>query len=276
MARKSLPRSLRRQAGFWNFIIPAAASIIGGLLGKEGQEDTNDQNAQLTREGWQFNAEQSALTRDWQEDMSSTQYQRAVGDMRKAGLNPMLAYSQGGAGNLPGATASASSPIPMQNSYAAGVQSAAQAVQLSNLQKQGENIDADTALKNAQAQRETSSAGNLEASTTNLKQQLGEIVERMHLLKQQQEESFQRAGAAQADRLLKLAQVKIAEGEIPLVWGKVKLNELEQILKKLEIPEAMAFSEKFKGEWGKDVSPYMREVIDILKALVFGRRGFGH
>lgn len=49
---------------------------------------------------------QAKINRDWQERMSNTAYQRATEDMRKAGLNPYLAYQQGGASTPTGASAS--------------------------------------------------------------------------------------------------------------------------------------------------------------------------
>lgn len=43
-----------------------------------------------------FSRAEAQKNRDWQKMMSDTAYQRAMADMKKAGLNPILAYSQGG------------------------------------------------------------------------------------------------------------------------------------------------------------------------------------
>lgn len=73
--------------------IGTALSVGGSLLGGAEANSANKAAAQNQM--------------DFQERMSNTSYQRAVTDMQAAGLNPMLAYSQGGASTPSGSTYSA-------------------------------------------------------------------------------------------------------------------------------------------------------------------------
>jgi len=76
----------------------AVASLAGGIM-------SNNAQAAQAAEANRFSAEQSSAQMAFQERMRANQYQTAVEDLKKAGLNPMLTASQGGAGNLSGASA---------------------------------------------------------------------------------------------------------------------------------------------------------------------------
>lgn len=113
---------------------------------------SNDQRLQTQ----DFNASQAQVNRDYQTQMSNTAYQRATADMKAAGLNPMLAYSQGGASQPSGSSASVSpgaTPSPAQQTTstaatAALVQNSDSQAAVANAQ--AANLDADTQLKKSQ------------------------------------------------------------------------------------------------------------------------------
>lgn len=122
---KNLYNSLYGVNGSASTVEPSLSpeGSTGGLdLDKVEDIQKNNQIAQqvIAREQWnasqssadkamKFSADQAQINREWQEQMSNTAYQRAVQDMRKAGINPMLAFSQGGASTPSGSAPSGNS-----------------------------------------------------------------------------------------------------------------------------------------------------------------------
>jgi len=92
------------------------AQLIASGASAYGQQQTNQANANLNRENRDWNAWQAELNREFQQNMSGSAYTRAVADLKRAGINPMLAYMQGGASSPSGSTAS-SQAAEMENPY---------------------------------------------------------------------------------------------------------------------------------------------------------------
>lgn len=84
-----------------------SGGLAGGLFSSDEVKDfipgVGDARAQEKANS--ANKEQAQKQMDFQERMSNSAYQRSMEDMKKAGLNPMLAISQGGASTPSGASA---------------------------------------------------------------------------------------------------------------------------------------------------------------------------
>lgn len=118
-------------------LISAGMDLLGGHLGSQAAQRRQD-DAQA------FSAQQFA-----------TRYQTTVADMKAAGLNPMLAYTQGG-GNAPSGTGASGGDYgrpgsTFNQSQIASAQVANIKADTQNKQTQTANIEADTRLKLQQA-----------------------------------------------------------------------------------------------------------------------------
>lgn len=131
--------------------VVGAALVSGalGLLGGERRNRIDQREAQKQRD---FTAGEAAINRAFQQEMRNTAWQAGVADMRAAGLNPALAYSQGPASSPGGSMGGGANTAPALDTVSSAFQAAQQRKTLSLLDKQIEQTAALEKKTDAEAQ----------------------------------------------------------------------------------------------------------------------------
>jgi len=104
-------------------IFNGITGLVGAGLNYAGARSANKANKKMAREQMGFQQASNREQMGFQERMSNTAYQRSVQDMKQAGINPIVAFNQGGASTPPGAS-SQGSKSEHKNQFAGAVSSA--------------------------------------------------------------------------------------------------------------------------------------------------------
>lgn len=229
-----------------------AGPLITGLFASEGQQQANETNIQLGREQMAF-----------QERMSGTSYQRAVQSMKDAGLNPMLAYSQGGASTPVGAMPQ------VQNVAGAGVNSAAAGMGMANALQQIMQSGANTKQMEAMTEKIKSETMERNLNTARLAAEIEQVKSSKKNLDATADNTQQAILGTIADSAAKHATfTEMNKGGFA---ADVAKRKAEAQLSQLEIPGAKASARFFESDMGA-VNPYLRQILEVLRGVTAATR----
>lgn len=242
-------------------LIAAGASLVGGIMANRASAKVAERQM------------------DFQEEMSNTSYQRSVEDMKKAGINPMLAAKVGGASTPPGALAH------VENLGPSTVASAQNAINMQQAVAQTDKIRADTDLSRAQTAKTRAETlapevyaglGDQRLVNTGLQgsllgqQSLSEEVRRAllksNVLTDEQRRELLRYQAAHEGVKFDVSNTSFA--------ADVAKRKADAVLRELAIPESRASAKFYSSSVGEE-SPWLKRLLEVIKGISSARAAVG-
>jgi hypothetical protein len=240
------------------------AAAIGGGLSFMGGQQANAANAREAEKNRQFQA-----------DMSNTSYQRATADMKAAGLNPALAYQQGGSSTPTGSTAQHQNTLAGAGGTAEGAaktynsikQTSAQVAQARATEKLTSAQAAQLTIESAARLQEMEARARLLSSDANMAQTT--FGERSMTPRLQNREIEERTANVQQQtaRSIRSDSVWIEQlrAELRNTLAHAGESEARTTLLNLEQPHAQAEAGVNRTWYGKNVRPILRDAATAAR-----------
>ena len=230
----------------WPAIIAAAGSIAGGLLGNKAA------------------AKEAEKNRDFQADMSNTAYQRAVADMKAAGLSPMLAYSQGGASQPSGSMAS------QQDIVSPAIHSGLAAYNAELQTKQNEanvaNTSADTEVKKAQEAKLRAETPDNEVYQQKMRNEMNKLSADYNVSIAQQERILAEIQNLRSENAKIQEATRLLQEQVHLTRAQAGKAAREIVILESRIPGAEAVKALDESWYGQKVRPLWEDVGNVLNS----------
>lgn len=228
--------------GLFSSIAGAAASIGGNIYSAKQSQKYSKRLMNIQND---FNAQEAEKQRNWEEKMANTAHQREMGDLEKAGLNPVLS-ANGGAVTPSGATASS------------GQQSAARMANLGDTLSNA--INAYSTAKQADiAEKKTPS--EIKKNIADAKNMTAQAVRTDILTPSEKKQIDKNVEVLETEKMKNTAQIGALNSQSAKNIAEVSLIGSEQALKQAETQT----ENELRG--GKKWGQYIDNAINIVNGI---------